>query len=234
MGGILCGHVSAACLITKPQLNTNPNFDVVLTRTTPVLSFKNAAGGQGKRAYEIQVARDKDFTIDLAAFSVQENPEGVTALSIPTDKALADKTRWYWRVRAVDETGAQGPWATSRFSVDVASDKAFMGLTRAVPVSVKVSSGSDPKNLTDYSDQGLATQWRATPPGSDTAWVDLEGKQGGIEGVVGHVAPCFGGKLDAVIPCRGVGQIGIGIRQPGQKRGKAGHSGKVGHGGFLF
>lgn len=174
MGGILCGQVSAACLITTPQLNTNPNFDVVLTRTTPVLSFKNAAGGQGKRAYEIQAARDKDFTIDLAAFSLQENPEGVTALSIPTDKALADKTRWYWRVRAVDETGAQGPWATSRFFVDVASDKAFMGLTRAVPISVKVSSGSDPKNLTDYSDQGLATQWRATPPGSDTAWVELD------------------------------------------------------------
>ncbi len=165
---MLCGQAWAACLITTPQLNTNPNFDVVLTRTTPVLSFKNATGGQGKRVYEIQVARNKDFTIDLATFSLQENPEGVTALPIPTEKALADKTRWYWRVHAVDETGAQGSWATSRFSVDVASDKAFMGLTRAVPVSVKVSSGSDPKNLTDYSDQGLATPWRATPPGSDT------------------------------------------------------------------
>jgi len=174
IGGMLRGQASAACSMTAPQLTTNPNFDVVLTRTTPVLSFKNATGGQGERVYEIQIARDADFITELAAFSLPENPEGVSALSIPAGKALTDKTRWYWRVRAVDETGEKGPWAVSRFSVDVASDKTFTHLTRVIPVSVKVSSGSDPKNLTDYSDQGLATQWRATPPGSDTAWVELD------------------------------------------------------------
>lgn len=170
----LCTQTWATCLLTSPKLDTNPNFDVIVTRVRPLLSFRNASGGQGKRTYEIQVARDKDFTAGLATYTVPENPEGVSTVRIPADKALADKARWYWRVRAVDETGTRGPWAASRFSVDVASDKAFMNLTRAVPVSVKVSTGSDPNNLIDYTDQGLATQWRASPPGEDTAWVELD------------------------------------------------------------
>jgi GMP synthase-like glutamine amidotransferase len=172
--GLFCGTAYAACEITAPQLTTNPNFDVVVTRVTPLLSFKNASGGEGKRVYEIQVARDKEFKDGLASYTLPENAEGVSALPIPAQKPLTNKTRWYWRVRAKDVTGTAGPWAESRFFVDTQSDKAFMHLTRALPVSVKVSSGSDPKNLIDYTDQGLSTQWRAAPPGSDTPWVELD------------------------------------------------------------
>ncbi|MFU2210272.1 glutamine amidotransferase-related protein [Solidesulfovibrio sp. C21] len=174
LGGLSGAVALAACPISAPQLTTNPDFDVIVTRRTPLLSFKNATGGQGKRVYEIQLARDKAFAEDRLDYTLPENPEGVSALAIPDQKPLADGTRWYWRVRATDEAGAHGPWAVSRFSVDTASDKAFMNLTRAVPVSVKVSSGSDPKNLLDYTDQGLSTQWRAAPPGPDTAWVELD------------------------------------------------------------
>ncbi|EFL51208.1 glutamine amidotransferase class-I [Solidesulfovibrio fructosivorans JJ]] len=172
--GLSCAVALAQCPISAPRLTTNPNFDVVVTRVAPVLSFKNATGGQGKRVYEIQLARDKAFAVGRLDYTLPENPEGVSALAISEQKPLADGTRWYWRVRATDEKGAHGPWAVSRFSVDTASDKAFMDLTRAVPVSVKVSSGSDPKNLIDYTDQGLSTQWRAAPPGPDRAWVELD------------------------------------------------------------
>lgn len=177
-------QASAACPMTAPELTTNPDYDVIVTRTTPVLSFKNAWGGQGARVYEIQIAGDKDFRTGLAAYSLQEDKEGVSALPIPEDEPLTDKTRWYWRGRAKDEKGACGPWAASRCFVDTQSDKAFMNMTRAVPVSVKVSSGADPKNLVDYSDQGLATQWRAAPPGADTAWVELDL---GAERVIGRI-----------------------------------------------
>lgn len=170
---LLATYAWAKCPLTAPQQNTNPCYDVIVTRTQPLLSFKNAAGGEGARSYELELDTAKGFDSgELRRLSLPENPEGVSVLEIK--KPLQDKTLWWWRVRAVDETGAKGPWAVSRFHVDTVSDDSFMNLVRVQPASVKVSSGADPKNLVDYSDQGLATAWRATPPGNPAPWVQLD------------------------------------------------------------
>ncbi len=165
----------AQCPLTAPQLTTNPWYDVIVTRTTPLLSFKNASGGQGERDYQVQLDTVETFdSKNLQKHSLGENPEGVTALQLSHEAPLLDEKRWWWRVRAVDAGGGAGPWAVSRFTVDTRSDDSFMNLVRALPESVTVSSGADPRNLVDYSDAGLATQWRATPPGNPAPWVELD------------------------------------------------------------
>lgn len=165
----------AQCPLTAPTLDTNPSYDVIVTRTTPILSFKNATGGQGARSYELQLDTAKSFDSNkVIKTDVTENPEGVTALQIAPDLALADNTRWWWRVRAVDSQGNQSPWAVSRFTVDTKSDDAFMGLVRIQPASVSISSGNTPHHLVDYTDEGLETQWWAAPPGNPTSWVQMD------------------------------------------------------------
>ncbi|MFW5489830.1 MAG: glutamine amidotransferase-related protein [Desulfovibrio sp.] len=168
--------VWAGCPLTSVKMTTNPCLDVVVTRTTPTLSFLNAEGGDGARKYQVQLdVADTFSTKALRQYTVLEVAGSkVSALLVPSAKPLADKSRWWWRVRAVDKRGNIGPWAVSRFFVDTRSDDAFVPLTRAVPVSVKVSSGSDAGNLVDYSDQGLATQWRSAPPGDPVPWVELD------------------------------------------------------------
>ncbi len=125
--------------------------------------------------YEIQVDRDSNFSSQaLQSFSVDQQPKGVTAVQIDADHALTDKKVWHWRVRAIDATGQAGPWAHSRFRVDTTSDDAFAALVRAEVKAVAASSGADPENLVDYSDQGLSTQWRAAPPGAPVQWVNFD------------------------------------------------------------
>ena len=165
--------VLAGCPLTAPSLDTNPSFDVILTRTTPTLSFANARGGEGRRSYLLELDTSEAFDSQaLRRMETKENPEGVTAVSLRIP--LKDGRLWWWRVRAVDDEGVQGPWAVGRFLVDTASNNRFMGLVRAIPETVKVSSGADQKNLVDYSDQGLNTRWRATPPGNPHPWVELD------------------------------------------------------------
>ena len=165
----------ADCPLSSVSLTTNPCWDVVVTRPAPTLSFRNAQGGEGDRKYEIELDLKGSFdTPELRKYTVLEVKGPVSALRVPETKPLADKSRWWWRVRAVDEAGKKGPWETGRFFVDTASDDAFVPLTRVLPVSVKVSSGSDARNLVDYSDQGLGTQWRSAPPGDPAPWVELD------------------------------------------------------------
>ena len=165
----------AECPLTAPSLTTNPCYDVIVTRVSPLLSFANASGGSGACGYELELDTGQGFDSPmLRRYKIEENAGKVSALPVPADAPLTDGARWWWRVRVVDGSGNAGPWAVSRFYVDTASDDAFMDLVRVPPVSVKVSSGSNPEHLTDYSDSGLTTQWRAAPPGEDTAWVELD------------------------------------------------------------
>lgn len=168
--------VWAGCPLGAVDLTTNPCWDVVVTRTTPTLSFRNAQGGEGTRKYQIELDMSDTFsTKTLRRHTVLEVAGSkVSALPVPPSRPLADKTRWWWRVRAVDSSGQKGPWTVGRFHVDTRSDDAFVPLKRVRPVSVAVSSGSDAKNLVDYSDQGLGTQWRSAPPGDPVPWVELD------------------------------------------------------------
>ncbi len=164
--------------MTSPKLTNNPSLDVIVTNSRPLLSFFNASGGEGERIYNIQI--DKVPTFDSGRLIAYENvPEMNQHITDKKDlshklleerHALQGKTRYYWRVRAVDGKGEKGPWAQSRFYFDPQADDAFMGLVRVPVTSVKISSGRNSKNMTDLDDPGQVTFWRSTPPGDETQW----------------------------------------------------------------
>ncbi len=158
-----------------PTLNTNPCLDVIVTRTTPLLSFKNAEGGSLSKTYEIELDLSESFTSpNLRKYNIPENEGQVSSLQIEKGSALIDGKRWSWRVRAVDASGTKGQWAVSKFYIDSKSDDNYSGLQRVYPISAKVSSGSNPEFLIDYSDAGLNSQWRASPPGPKSEWIELD------------------------------------------------------------
>jgi GMP synthase-like glutamine amidotransferase len=168
--------LEAAAPLTAPKLNNNPTWDIIATNRRPLLTFYNASGGSGKRTYTIQI--DKAPTFDSQSLveykKLPETDQYITSKLVEQKDALADKSRYFWRVRAVDAKGSQGPWAQSRFYLDSTSDDAFMGLVRVPVQKVEVSSGGDLKNITDLSDPGQATYWRATPPGEPNPWITFD------------------------------------------------------------
>lgn len=159
--------------LTAPSLTNNPYRDIIATNLLPLLSFFNAKGGRGKRTYEIQI--DTVPTFDNKTLieykNVPEESQYISSKLIEEKDRLADKTRYYWRVRAVDSAGNAGPWDSSRFYLDTAADDSFMNLVRIPVKEATVSSGENPKNIYDLDDPGQTTIWRSTPPGSDTQWV---------------------------------------------------------------
>ena len=174
--GAFSPPLDAAGPLTAPKLNNNPTLDIIATNSRPLLTFYNASGGSGKRAYIIQI--DKIPTFDSQALveyqKVPETNQYITSKLVEEKDALADKTRYFWRVRALDAKGSKGPWAQSRFYLDTTSDDAFMNLVRVPVQKVEVSSGGDLKNITDLTDPGQATYWRASPPGEPTPWVKFD------------------------------------------------------------
>ncbi|MFC1576215.1 discoidin domain-containing protein [Candidatus Omnitrophota bacterium] len=178
----LSAHAESGAPLTAPKLTNNPSYDVIVTNTKPLLSFFNASGGSGTKTYEIELDRvptfDSSYLIKYK--NVPETNQHITDKKdfshklIEEKDALNNKTRYYWRVRAVDNMGNKGPWAKSRFFLDTKADDSFMNLVR-VPVSkVEVSSGANPKNITDLDDPGQSTFWQSTPPGAETQWVKFD------------------------------------------------------------
>jgi len=170
---VQAGNISQSIL--PPKLANNPSWDVVVTETTPLLSFFNAQGGYEKRAYEIELDTVKTF--DSAGHSVfpyvEEDGGLVSAYKIRASGALHDHTRYYWRVRTVTDTG-KSQWAVSRFYVDTTSDDHFMDLVRVPIDHVEVSGGYNAKNIIDYDDPGLVSFWQSPPPGEKHPWVLFE------------------------------------------------------------
>ena len=168
--------------IAAPKLTNNPTWDVIVTSTQPLLSFFNSTGGEGKRRYIIQIDRTKDFSSkELIEYgNVVETNQYITEKRDITHKlleekdALKDETRYYWRVRAVDQNGKKSPWAVSRFYLDTKADDSFMDMVRIQPEGVEVSSGENPKNIIDLDDPGQSTFWQSTPPGDNTQWVKFD------------------------------------------------------------
>ncbi len=178
LAGILVSSVLAQPLwaLTAPRLNNSPSWDVVVTNPRPLLTFGNAAGGLNPRTYTIQLDRKESFdSPDLISYGrLPETTPWITSKRLAAADALKDNSQYFWRVRAVDAAGDKGPWAQSRFFVDTRSDDAFMNLTRAPVRRVEVSSGQNPKNITDLDDPGQDTYWRASPPGPEVQWVSLD------------------------------------------------------------
>ena len=161
---------------TAPKLTNNPVMDVVVTTTTPMLTFFNAEGGIGKKTYTVQL--DRVPTFDSPSFveyqAVPEIDRYIAGKRVEPDNALEDNCRYYWRVKSVDSAGNEGPWAWSRFYVNTGSDDAFMNLGRIPVKDVAVSSGRNSKNIIDIDDPGQATFWQAAPPGQPVQWVRFD------------------------------------------------------------
>jgi len=162
--------------ITPPKLTNNPSWDVIVTETTPLLSFFNAKGGSKAKSYQIQIDRSKKFDSNdkIAYNNVKENGELVSDIKISEKNALKDKTQYYWRVRAVGANGVKSDWSVSRFYVDIESDDKFMRLTRAEIKNIEVSGGYNAKNIIDWDDPGLVTYWQSPPPGDKKQWVKFD------------------------------------------------------------
>ena len=159
-----------------PSLTNNPSLDVVVTNLRPVLSFFNAHGGQAPLTYEMQLSPNSEFSGPglISYQGVAQEPGRVTAKRVATGDELKDKSRYWWRVRAVDAGGQKGPWAKTRFFVDTASDDHFMGLVRVYPASVMVSSGFSARNIYDLDDPGQSTFWQSAPFHEQDQWVVLD------------------------------------------------------------
>ena len=168
--------------LTAPKLTNNPSFDVIVTNVRPLLSFFNAGGGTGKRSYDIQVDKaqsfDSEYLIEYTSIPEENqyitDKRDITHKLVEEKNALDDKTRYYWRVRAVDGAGKKGPWARSRFYLDTRADDTFMHMVRIPVAEVEVSSGQNPKNIVDLDDPGQVTFWQSTPPGSDVQWIKFD------------------------------------------------------------
>lgn len=167
---------SAAGKPGAPKLSNNPSLDVVVTNPRPVLSFFNASGGQGKLTYTMQLSRDSGFPEGQVLTYRGISSEGnlVTRMRVKPGDELKDSSRYYWRVRAVDQAGVKGPWAATRFFVDTASDDRFMGLMRVWPKQITASSGFNPYDIYDLDDPGQASFWQSAPFDERDQWVKLD------------------------------------------------------------
>jgi len=163
--------------ILPPILNNNPSWDVIVTETTPLLSFFNPHGGPTKKHFEIQLDKSRLFNspklIDYK--NVSENGILVSDKKIEPKDELEDNSLYYWRVRTVTSYGKSN-WVVSRFYTDTKSDDYFMNLTRTPIKNVEVSGGYNAKNIIDWDDPGLLTFWQSPPPGKKQSWIkfDLE------------------------------------------------------------
>ena len=159
-----------------PRLTNNPSLDIIATNNRPLLSFFNATGGIGERTYTVQIDKVPTFDSDslIAYQNIPEENQYVTSKLVEQKDALTDKARYYWRARATDSAGNDGPWAQSRFYLDTESNDSFMSLVRIPVQEVTVSSGSNSKNIVDLDDPGQVTFWQSTPPGEPIQWVKFD------------------------------------------------------------
>jgi hypothetical protein len=130
--GAFSPPLDAAGPLTAPKLNNNPTLDIIATNRRPFLTFYNASGGSGKRTYIIQIDKSPTFGSQalLEYKNVPETNQYITSKLMDKKDALADQSRYFWRVRALDAKGSKGPWAQSRFYLDTTADEAFKGLVR--------------------------------------------------------------------------------------------------------
>ena len=132
--------------LLPPSLLNNPSWDVIVTRQDPLLSFFNTKGGPKKKTYEIQIDTSQKFNSkDLIVYkNVKEKSEFVTEKKIEKQDLLKDNKTYFWRVRAITDTG-KSKWTISKFQVDTKSDAEFMGLVRAKVKNTEVSNGYNKK-----------------------------------------------------------------------------------------
>lgn len=147
--------------ISPPKLTSNPQEDVILTNSRPLLSFFNSKGGRGKRQYTIQIDKAPSFdSTNLIKYVNIPETSQVTSKRIEKTDKLDDNTIYYWRVRATDATMQKSPWDVSKFFLDTSSDDKSLNIVRASIKSVRASCGSNESNIIDIGDKASDTYWK--------------------------------------------------------------------------
>lgn len=126
-------------ILPAPILRS-PRSTATLNDTTPNLVWQRVAKAT---QYEIQIADDANFTVNLLT--------DTTNTTTYTPSALSDGT-YYWRVRAIDVSGAEGKWSQTRiFTIDTIGPNAptltspidgFNSSSRSVTFRWQSSSGA--------------------------------------------------------------------------------------------
>ncbi len=160
-----------------PALDNNPQLDMILTNCRPILSVHNPVGLSKPYALTFEISTDPRFPPHKTAVyrDIALQTPRISAKQVEPGHELNDGT-YYWRAKTVDHQGRSSDWAATRFHVNVKNARTFSGFLRAPVADVSVSSGEDPKNIIDWSDQGQVTFWNNAPraAGEAFSWVVLD------------------------------------------------------------
>ncbi len=163
-------------LIPPPTLNNNPQLDMVLTNSRPILSVGNPEGILVPYTLEYELSTDPEFSTGstISYSGIPQENRYISEFQVKPGDELDDGT-YYWRARTVTSDGEKSKWVKTRFYMDVKNSRTFSGFLRASVQKVMVSDGEDPKNITDWNDQGQITYWNSVPTsGQPFSWVILD------------------------------------------------------------
>ena len=163
--------------LPAPTFDNNPQLDMILTNSRPILSIGNPVGMSNPYTLTFELSPDIQFPPDKTIVYkdiTQQNPH-ISEKQVEPRHKLNDGA-YFWRAKTVDHQGNSSDWVRTRFYVDVKNSRTFSGYLRAPVQDVSVSSGEDPLNIIDWSDQGQITYWNNSPQaaGEPFSWVVLD------------------------------------------------------------
>ncbi len=164
------------CLaVPSPAFNNNPQLDVICTNNQPILSVGNPIGVENSFTITYEISASKDFSGAVIRYeNIAQQNAHISEKQVEAKDALVDGT-YYWRAKTVTAK-SESDWVITRFYVDVKNSQTFSGYLRAEVEDVYVSGGEDPKNITDWNDQGQITYGNSEPAGfgHTESWVVLD------------------------------------------------------------
>ena len=158
----ICAGLNNAFALAPPVFDNNPQFDMILTNSRPILSVGITDSMSDNCSLEFEISRDRNFPPGNTVVYKNIRPQNkyIAEKQVSTEHALKDGT-YYWRVRTVGSDGKTSSWVQTRFHIDVKNSRTFSGFMRAPVKKVSVSNGQDPKNITDRGRSPSGTALRA-------------------------------------------------------------------------
>ena len=162
--------------LSPPFPESTLRLDEICSEKMPVISWRNSEGGCAPVKYTLQVDTCEQFN-SKNLIEMDDISEGIYTTAVMLNKPLADQTRWYYRIKAVDAMGAESDWSTecggitSRFFVLSTEHSKFQYFR--IPIEdVKASYGIGTENITDYDDKSIS-YWEGMP-GYKEHWVQFD------------------------------------------------------------
>jgi hypothetical protein len=137
-----------------PVLN-NPSNNAWVSATTPTLSINASVDPEENKVdYEFEIYKDSDLQNLVSSGKTEQT-------SLMVNMPLADKSTYWWRVRAVDDKGLASQWSNvNKFylSTGVYQNPSISITSPNQPTAASVSNGK----------RYLETQWTGDNPNIDT------------------------------------------------------------------